>query len=246
MSSKPIRIMFVDDDLVTGKIMKRNCDHAKYSCEVFQDAETCLTAFQDQGADVLITDLRMPGMNGFDLLSNIREVDQEVPVLVMTGYSSVENAVEAMRRGATDFIKKPFDFEELFSAGFRTILSLDRNEHDLFRGETGELVSTLFALPNSIPPEPEEVEIYEERLPEAVEYVMEKVSEDNGAVLVHCYAGNDRTGGVLTGYLSRTRDIPPSQALDLVREANPEAISAYGYEEMILEILTRDFHRRNS
>ena len=52
MSSKPIRIMFVDDDLVTGKIMKRNCDHAKYRCEVFQDAESCLKAFQTDGADI--------------------------------------------------------------------------------------------------------------------------------------------------------------------------------------------------
>ena len=138
MSSKPIRIMFVDDDLVTGKIMKRNCDHAKYSCEVFQDAESCLNSFQQDGADVLITDLRMPGMNGFDLLTNIREVDQEVPVLVMTGYSSVENAVEAMRRGATDFIKKPFDFEELRLRLDRTMKAVHlKNENRLLKKRIG-------------------------------------------------------------------------------------------------------------
>ncbi len=138
MSSKPIRIMFVDDDLVTGKIMKRNCDHAKYRCEVFQDAESCLKAFQADGADILITDLRMPGMNGFDLLSNIREVDTEVPVLVMTGYSSVENAVEAMRRGATDFIKKPFDFEELRLRLDRTMKGVRlKNENRLLKKRLG-------------------------------------------------------------------------------------------------------------
>lgn len=138
MSSNPIRIMFIDDDMVTGKIMKRNCDHAKYSCEVFQDAETCLNAFKNDGADVLITDLRMPGMNGFDLLSNIREMDQEVPVLVMTGYSSVENAVEAMRRGATDFIKKPFDFEELRLRLDRTMKAVRlKNENRLLKKRIG-------------------------------------------------------------------------------------------------------------
>lgn len=113
MSDKQTRIMFVDDDLVTGRVMKRNCDNANYACSVFQNAKDCLDAFQTHGADIVITDLRMPGMNGFELLSELREIDQDVPVLVMTGYSSVENAVEAMKRGATDFIKKPFDFTEL-------------------------------------------------------------------------------------------------------------------------------------
>lgn len=113
MSPNVTRVMFVDDDVVTCRIMKRNCDHHGYSCEVFQDAKVCLEAFKARGADVIVTDLRMPGMNGFELLSELRSTDQEVPVLVMTGYSSVENAVEAMKRGATDFIKKPFDFAEL-------------------------------------------------------------------------------------------------------------------------------------
>ena len=113
MSNKPLRIMFVDDDVITGKVMKRNCDNVGYTCQVFTDAEICLNKFLQVGADLVITDLRMPGMTGFELLSELRQVDADIPVLVMTGYSSVENAVEAMKRGASDFIKKPFDFNEL-------------------------------------------------------------------------------------------------------------------------------------
>ncbi len=113
MSAKQTRIMFVDDDLVTGRVMKRNCDNADYHCSVYQHGQDCINAFKKHGADIVITDLRMPGMNGFELLSELRAIDENVPVLVMTGYSSVENAVEAMKRGATDFIKKPFDFAEL-------------------------------------------------------------------------------------------------------------------------------------
>ncbi|MFK5913854.1 MAG: sigma-54 dependent transcriptional regulator [Woeseiaceae bacterium] len=113
MKDKKIKIMFVDDDAVTGRVMKRNCDNANYTCTIFQNGNDCLTAFKASSADVVITDLRMPHMNGFELLSKLREIDTNVPVLVMTGYSSVENAVEAMKRGATDFIKKPFDFTEL-------------------------------------------------------------------------------------------------------------------------------------
>ncbi len=113
MSNKQLRVMFVDDDVITGKVMKRNCDNAGYACQVFTDAENCLNKFSQVGADLVITDLRMPGMTGFELLSELRQIDADIPVLVMTGYSSVENAVEAMKCGASDFIKKPFDFNEL-------------------------------------------------------------------------------------------------------------------------------------
>lgn len=139
MPSKPLRIFFVDDDAVTCRVMKRNCDNANYSCTVYQDAKSCLGDFRTEGADIVITDLRMPGMNGFELLSELREVDGDVPVIVMTGYSSVENAVEAMKRGASDFIKKPFDFEELRLMLERTMKTLQlRNENKLLKRRIGQ------------------------------------------------------------------------------------------------------------
>jgi len=139
MSPSPTRIMFIDDDAVTCRIMKRNCDNANYACEVFQDARACLTKFKKEGAEIVITDLRMPGMSGFELLSELRAVDEDVPVVVMTGYSSVENAVEAMKRGASDFIKKPFDFEELKIMLERTLKSRHlRNENKLLKRRIGQ------------------------------------------------------------------------------------------------------------
>jgi len=139
MSAKSLRMMFVDDDMVTGRIMKRNCDNASYQCQVFQNARECLEAFAAEGADVIITDLRMPEMNGFDLLGELRAIDQEVPVIIMTGYSSVENAVEAMKRGATDFIKKPFDFEELRLMIQRTLKAMRlKNENRLLKRRLGQ------------------------------------------------------------------------------------------------------------
>lgn len=139
MSSSPTRIMFIDDDAVTCRVMKRNCDTANYNCNVFQDARACLDEFKKDGADIVITDLRMPGMNGFELLSELRSIDEDVPVVVMTGYSSVENAVEAMKRGASDFIKKPFDFEELRIMLERTLKSRRlRNENRLLKRRIGQ------------------------------------------------------------------------------------------------------------
>jgi len=129
-----INIMFVDDDEVTGKVMQRHCNNTEYSCSVYDKAEACLAAFRDEPAQIVITDLRMPGMNGFELLTRLREIDEDIPVLVMTGYSSVENAVEAMKRGATDFIKKPFDFQELKLMIERTLESVKlKNENKLLK-----------------------------------------------------------------------------------------------------------------
>jgi len=137
--NKLTRIMFIDDDAVTCRVMKRNCDNARYHCSVYQDASVCLEEFKKDGADIVITDLRMPGMNGFELLSELRSIDQDVPVVVMTGYSSVENAVEAMKRGANDFIKKPFDFEELRIMLERTLKSRHlRNENKLLKRRIGQ------------------------------------------------------------------------------------------------------------
>lgn len=139
MSDKTPRILFVDDDMVTCRVMQRNCDNASYACQTFQNARDCLKTFNSEGADVVITDLRMPGMTGFELLSEIRKTDSDVPVLVMTGYSSVENAVEAMKRGASDFIKKPFDFTELRLLMERTLKAARlRNENRLLKKQLGE------------------------------------------------------------------------------------------------------------
>ena len=139
MSANPVRVMFVDDDAVTCRVMKRNCDNANYNCTVYQDAKQCLEDFRNNGAEIVITDLRMPGMNGFELLSELRNIDEDVPVVVMTGYSSVENAVEAMKRGASDFIKKPFDFEELRLMLDRNMKTMQlRNENKLLKRRIGQ------------------------------------------------------------------------------------------------------------
>ena len=139
MSDKQTKIMFVDDDIVTGRVMKRNCDNANFSCSVYQSGQDCINAFKKSNADIVITDLRMPGMNGFELLSELRTIDENVPVLVMTGYSSVENAVEAMKRGATDFIKKPFDFTELKLMLDRTMKGVRlKNENKLLKRRLGQ------------------------------------------------------------------------------------------------------------
>jgi len=113
MSDKQPRILFVDDDPKAGELMLRFSEGADYVCTVHHSPLEALEDFRQQGADMVVSDLSMPQMNGTELLAAVREINGEVPFVIITGYSSVDNAIEALRLGASDFIKKPFDMDEL-------------------------------------------------------------------------------------------------------------------------------------
>jgi DNA-binding NtrC family response regulator len=106
-------ILFVDDDPKAGELMLRFSEGASYQVRVFQDPQQALAYFKTHAVDLIISDLRMPKLSGIELLAAVRESDSAMPFIIITGYADVENAIEAMRLGASDFIKKPFDMDEL-------------------------------------------------------------------------------------------------------------------------------------
>lgn len=112
MEQQP-RILFVDDDPKAGELMLRFSQEASYLCTVFNDPESALEHFKNEGADLIVSDLRMPKMTGIELLHSVREHVPDIPFIIITGYANIDDAIEALRLGATDFIKKPFDMDEL-------------------------------------------------------------------------------------------------------------------------------------
>jgi DNA-binding NtrC family response regulator len=119
--SETAQILFVDDDPRAGELFLRFCEGGPYEVRVYRDPAQALEDFKARGADLVITDLSMPGMSGMELLAAVRERDADVPVIIVTGYSSVDSAIEALRLGATDFIKKPYDTDELLLLINRTL-----------------------------------------------------------------------------------------------------------------------------
>jgi DNA-binding NtrC family response regulator len=119
--SETAQILFVDDDPRAGELFLRFCEGGPYEVRVYRDPAEALEDFKARGADLVITDLSMPGMSGMELLAAVRERDADVPVIIVTGYSSVDSAIEALRLGATDFIKKPYDTDELLLLINRTL-----------------------------------------------------------------------------------------------------------------------------
>ncbi len=112
-ASQP-HILFVDDDPKTGELMQRFCADADINCSIFQQPTDALNAFKkSNNIDLIVSDLQMPGMTGIELLTEIRKLDANIPFIILTGYANVDNAIEALRLGASDFLKKPFDMDEL-------------------------------------------------------------------------------------------------------------------------------------
>lgn len=107
------RIIFVDDDPNAGELMLRFSEEASYSCTVFRLPEMAFEHFKKEGADLIVSDLRMPKMTGVELLKKVREHTPDIPFIIVTGYANTDDAIDALRLGASDFIKKPFDMGEL-------------------------------------------------------------------------------------------------------------------------------------
>jgi two-component system response regulator FixJ len=134
MSSEPIVYLVDDDDGVrrslTGLLRS---DHLKVAA--FASAREFLDKFEPATAGCLVTDVRLPGMSGIELLQNLRQQGCEIPVIVITGHGDVPLAVEAMKGGAVDFIEKPFRDHVLLVAIHRALqlASEDREQRNAVR-----------------------------------------------------------------------------------------------------------------
>jgi DNA-binding NtrC family response regulator len=107
------RILVIDDEPVVGHSFQRILAPDGHEVEVFQDPQAGLRAALSGGFDVIFTDLMMPGMTGIDVLREVRASGLPSEVIIITGHSTVETAVEAMKEGATDYLSKPFSPDQL-------------------------------------------------------------------------------------------------------------------------------------
>mgnify|MGYP006294014451 CR=1 FL=1 len=107
------RILLVEDDAAGRELAAFNLHKAGHRVDAAATGEQGLAAFDPDRHALVITDIRMPGLSGLELLSRVKERSPATPVLVITAYGDVETAVEAMKRGAADFVGKPFHREHL-------------------------------------------------------------------------------------------------------------------------------------
>jgi len=134
----------IDDDDAIRQSLAFLLKSAQIDVKTYSSAQAFLEAMPDMTASCVITDVRMPGMSGVDLLRRLKELNISVPVIVVTGHGDVPLAVEAMKIGAADFMEKPFDDEALL-ASVRSALK-QRDAESRRQTERSEVEARLAAL----------------------------------------------------------------------------------------------------
>ncbi len=107
------RVLIVDDDESVRWVLKKSLEKEGIGTALAKSAAEALERIKEGDIAIALMDIRMPGMNGFEALEKIREEDKGVSVIIMTAQATMQNAIEAMRRGAFDYITKPFDLDEV-------------------------------------------------------------------------------------------------------------------------------------
>jgi len=120
-SSQKERILIVDDAATTLEVLQRNLTTAGYQVFTASSVAEALEILENTTLELVITDLKMPKVSGLDLVRHVRENFKDTEVMMITGYPSIEGAVNAVKTGAEEFLAKPFTEEELLSAVQRVL-----------------------------------------------------------------------------------------------------------------------------
>ncbi len=110
-----MKVLVVEDDLTVGRFVKRGLEEQRMNVDLVDDGPQGLERGSRGEYDVIVLDLRLPGMNGVEVLRTLRDRGIDTPVLVLTAQDAVDSKVQALRTGADDYVTKPFSFEELLA-----------------------------------------------------------------------------------------------------------------------------------
>jgi two-component system, NtrC family, response regulator HydG len=132
--SKGARILVVDDHIEMARLLTEQLGEAGYVVEHKQGGREALRRVRAEVPDLVITDLRMADVDGFDVLAGVHDVDPAVPVIVMTAFGAIDTAIEAIKRGAYHYLTKPFQLGEVLVFVERALADRRvRNENEVLR-----------------------------------------------------------------------------------------------------------------
>jgi len=138
-----LSMLIIDDDEASSRTLKLHFSDRGFDVRTANSADGGLAMIVDKTADIVISDIRMPGRDGLSLLREIRENYPDVPVIMITAFHDMENTIAAMQGGATDYIAKPIDLEELEAAIDRAVLVREGETSDSLELGLGDVRSTI-------------------------------------------------------------------------------------------------------
>jgi len=109
----PHKIMVIDDEKIVGDMAKISLEQEGYEVETFLNAEPALVRLKEEKFDVVVTDLKMKGINGMEVLETIKKLFPETHVIMITAFANLDAAIEALRGDVHDFFPKPVKIKEL-------------------------------------------------------------------------------------------------------------------------------------
>ena len=170
------RVWVIDDDQSIRWVLEKALEKANMDVKSFPSASGILNTLERSRPDVLITDVRMPGMDGFSLLGEIQARYPDLPVIVMTAHSDLDSAVSAYRGGAFEYLPKPFDVDEAVELTRRAV------EHSR-SSKTGAAERTASAVPEIIGEAPAMQEVFR---------AIGRLSRSNITVLINGESGTGK------------------------------------------------------
>jgi len=208
-------VLIVDDEPNVRRVLGTLLEQAGYVTRRAESGQRALELVRSQDPDLVLTDLKMPGMDGMELLRALRESFPEIPVILLTAHGTVETAVEAMKQGAYDFLTKPFDKAQVVELVGKALGQAERGREELRGPLAGARCGFIGRSPQV----------------EHLREVIEKVAPSPATVLV---LGETGTGKELAA--EALHDLSPRAAKPLIRVncgALPESLvesELFGYE----------------
>ncbi|MEE9543345.1 MAG: response regulator [Thermodesulfobacteriota bacterium] len=110
------KVLVVDDDSSVRDSLEEFLTNKGYEVKTAADGQLAVSAVKNERFDIIVLDLMMPGLNGMEAFNSIKEIDPEPVVIIMTGFASLDSAIQAIRHGAYDYLTKPFQLDEFLVA----------------------------------------------------------------------------------------------------------------------------------
>ena len=127
--ARPRRLLVIDDEAIVGKRLVQVFGKMGFKVEAFDSPVPAMEAAAARTFDIVVTDLKMEGMDGMEVLDRVKRLNPATRVIIITGYAQPETAEEAFRRGVFNFIPKPFRLEQLKESILKALDELEQEDH---------------------------------------------------------------------------------------------------------------------